>query len=151
MERKIYILEYFFLFPNRLFHIREIAKLKKINHATVRNYIKRLEQEDYILSKPTTPFSSYKANTNSKKYINLKFYYNLERIRESSLVENLEKHFNYPVIVLFGSYSKALDDENSDVDLCIISEVKLFPDLKIFEKTIKRRISLHLFDKKKME
>ena len=149
MERKIYILEYFFLFPNRLFHIREIAKLKKINHATVRNYIKRLEQEGHIMPKLTTPFTSYKANTGSKKYLNLKMYYNLEKIRESGIVENLEKHFDYPTIVLFGSYSKAFDDEKSDVDLCIISEIKTLLELSSFKKIIKRDVSLHLFDKRK--
>ena len=151
MERKIAILEPFFKSPNANFHIREVAKLTKISHTTIGKYLKKLERDNYLITNPTRPYSTYKANTASKKYLNLKLYYNLEKIRESKLIEELEKIYNYPTIVLFGSYSKALDDENSDVDICIISEVKSELNLKSYENIIGRPISLHLFNNKRWE
>ena len=39
----------------------------------------------------------------SKKTLNLKLYYNLEKIRNSNLIEDLEKMYDLPIIVLFGS------------------------------------------------
>ena len=151
METKIDILEPFFRSPNAQFHIREIAKLTGISHTAVGKYLKRLEKEGFLLIKPTKPYNTFKANTLSKKYLNLKLYYNLEKIRESGIVEKLEKYYNYPTIVLFGSYVKAIDDENSDVDICVISQVKLQLNLEDYKKLIGRNISLHLFDKKKWE
>ena len=147
MEAKISILRVFFEKPNSLFHIREIAKLTKINHTTVRKYLKQFEKDGYLTIKPTAPYTTYKANTTSKKYLNLKLYYNLEKIRESGLIENLEKHYNYPTIVLFGSYAKATDDEKSDLDICIISQTRSQINFKSYEAIIKRPISPHLFNK----
>ena len=151
METKISILAPFFAYPNANFHIREIAKLTKISHTAVGKHIKQLEKEGYLMMAPTKPYRTYKSNTSSKKYLNLKLYYNLEKIRESGLVENLEKSYEYPIIVLFGSYSKAMDDEGSDVDICIISNVKSQINLEEFKKKIGRDISIHFFDKKKWE
>jgi len=149
MERKIAILEPFFRSPNSNFHIREIAKLTKISHTTIGKYLKKLERGGYLITNPTKPYSTYRANTESKKYLNLKLYYNLEKIRESKLIEELEKNYSYPTIVLFGSYSKAIDDEKSDIDICIISEVKSELNLKSYENIIGRPISLHLFNNKR--
>ena len=149
MERKLAILEPFFRSPNTNFLIREVAKLTKISHTTIGKYLKKLEIDGYLITNPTKPYSTYRANTASKKYLNLKLYYNLEKIRESKLIEELEKIYDYPTIVLFGSYAKAIDDEKSDVDLCIISQVKSQLELENHEKIIGRNVSIHLFDKKK--
>jgi len=79
--------------------------------------------------------------------LNLKLYYNLEKIRNSNLVQDLEKVFDFPVVILFGSYASAMDDANSDVDICIISNIeKEFPTDK-YEKILNRKISLHKFTK----
>lgn len=149
MERKIAILEPFFKNPNSNFHIREVAKLTRISHTTIGKYLKKLEREGYLITSPTKPYNTYRANTISKKYLNLKLYYNLEKIRDSKLIEELDKIYNYPTIALFGSYANAIDDEKSDVDLCIISEVKRGLTLESYEHIIGRPISLHTFSNKK--
>ena len=77
--------------------------------------------------------SSYKL-TISRKTLNLKLYYNLENIRKSGIIEDLEKHYDYPVIVLFGSYAKARDDLTSDIDVCIISNINKEFNVKKYEK-----------------
>ena len=151
MERKLAILEPFFRSPNTNFLIREVAKLTKISHTTIGKYLKKLEIDGYLITNPTKPYSTYRANTASKKYLNLKLYYNLVKIRESKLIEELEKIYNYPIIVLFGSYAKALDDENSDVDMCVISQVKAQPNLEEYQKIIGRKISVYIFDKKRWQ
>lgn len=147
MEEKVSILAVFFENPNATYHIREVAKLTGISHTAVRKRLNESEKEGYLLRKPTKPYKTYQANTASKKYLNLKLFYNLEKIRASGLVEELEHYYNYPVIVLFGSFGKAADDEKSDIDLCVISEVRNIPDIHNFQKIIKRPISMHVFNK----
>jgi len=151
MEKKIASLEPFFIYPNANLHIREVAKMTKVSHTAVGKHLKQLERDGYLIKKPTKPYSTYKANTASKKYLNLKLYYNLEKIMGSGIIEELEKKYDYPVIVLFGSFAKAMDDENSDIDICIISEVKSTFDVKPYESITERPISLHIFNKKKWQ
>ena len=83
----------------------------------------------------------------SKKALNLKLYYNLEKIRNSSLIEDLEKAYDLPVIVLFGSYASARDDTSSDIDICLISNVDKEFQIEKYEKRLNRKMSLHKFSK----
>ncbi len=151
MESFIAILSPFFKRPLRAFHIREIAKVTRISHTAVRRYLKKLEKEEFLIKKPTKPYPTFSANLSSKKYLNLKLFYNLEKIRESGIVESLEHKLSYPTIVLFGSFAKALDDENSDVDICVLTDANANLDLKDFEKEIERPVSLHIFNRKKWD
>jgi predicted nucleotidyltransferase len=75
----------------------------------------------------------------------------LELIRESGLIEKIEKAYNYPPIVLFGSFSRAENDENSDIDMCIVSDIKKGADLSEPEKKLSRKISVRQFTKKTWE
>jgi len=150
MDKKVSIQAPFFEHPSTTFHIREIAKRTKINHTTIRQYLQKLEQEGYLIKNTQSkPYETYLSNPSSSKFKNLKLYYNLEKIRLSNIIEKLEKEYDYPTIILFGSFSKALDDEQSDVDLCIISNITKEIELKSFEKIIRRTISFHLYNKQK--
>lgn len=147
MERKITILAPFFEDPYRSFHIRELARILKINHTTVRQYLQKLVREDILKTEKGRIFVIYNSNQ-SRKYLNLKLFYNLEKIRKSGITETLEKEFDYPTIILFGSYAKAIDDTKSDVDLCIVSEIRKEFDTSQYEKIINREITIHYFTKK---
>ncbi len=146
MERKITILKPFFENPNRKFGIRELSRILKINHTTVRQYLNRLVKEKFLSLKKERRYSFYKLFLN-KKTLNLKLYYNLEKIRESNIVEDLEKSYDFPVVVLFGSYAFAMDDMTSDVDICLISNIKKDFSTEKYEKKLNRKVTIHKFDK----
>lgn len=146
MEVKIDILAPFFEDPERKFGIRELSRILAINHTTVRKYLNYYLKENYLSFEEDRVYSLYSLKE-SKKTINLKIYYNLEKLRKSGLVESLEKEFDYPVIVLFGSYAFGVDSLNSDLDLCIISNINKEFFVKDFESKIKRLISIHKFSK----
>ncbi|HLD56757.1 MAG TPA: nucleotidyltransferase domain-containing protein [archaeon] len=148
MEIKFDILGFFFRNPNTGYTIRNLAKITGINHTTVRKYILYYLKEGLLAKKPTKPFPTFVAQVGSKKYLNLKMYYNFELVRKSVIVEELETVYNYPVIVLFGSFSKAMDDEQSDIDICIITDIKKDMGLEKFEKVLGRKVSIHHFTKK---
>jgi len=146
MEEKIKILAPFFE-ERREFHIRELARLLKKNHTSVRQHLNKLVKEGYLQKKEERGYSLYKSIIN-KKYLNLKLYYNLEKLRKSGIIESIDKYFEYPLIVLFGSFSHAVDDEKSDIDLFILSEADRNFNLEKYEKILNRKISFHIFNKK---
>ena len=146
MERKLTILKPFFEDPNRKFSIRELSRILKINHTTVRHYLNKMVEEEILSSKKEGLYSFYQLIF-SKKALNLKFYYNLEKIRSSNLIEDLEKAYDLPVIVLFGSYAFARDDTSSDIDICLISNVDKEFQIEKYEKSLNRKISLHKYSK----
>ena len=145
MERKLTILKPFFEEPSRKFSIRELSRILKINHTTVRQYLNQLVEEEFLSSKKEGLYSFYHLVLN-KKTLNLKLYYNLEKIRESNIIQDLEKVFNLPVIILFGSYASAMDDKTSDIDICLISNVEKEFSTEKYEKSLNRKISIHKFD-----
>ena len=146
MERKLTILKLFFEEPNRRFSIRELSRILKINHTTVRQYLNQLVKEEFLSSKKEGLYFFYWLVL-TKKTLNLKLYYNLEKIRESNIIQDLEKVFDLPVIVLFGSYASAVDDKISDIDICLVSNVEKEFSSEKYEKKLNRKISLHKFNK----
>ena len=150
METKLNILGIFFESPEKEFYIREVSRLTKINHTTVRQKLNKFVKEGLLKITKNKLYSGYKVNL-SKKFLNLKLYYNLEKIRKSKMIEVLENEFDFPVIVVFGSYASARNNSTSDIDICIISEVKKDFDISKYEKLLGRKISLHLFDGKSLE
>ena len=144
MEKKLTIIKPFFEEPNKKFSIRELSRILRINHTTVRQYLNKLVKEGFLSLKKEGVYSFYRLIL-SKKTLNLKLYYNLEKIRESNLIQDLEKIFDLPVIVLFGSYASARDDTNSDIDICMISNIEKEFSTEKYEKKLNRKISLHKF------
>jgi predicted nucleotidyltransferase len=148
METKTTILRPFFEEPVREYHIRELSRIVKVNHTTVRQQLNKLVKEGILEASKGKLYSAYKPKM-EKKFLNLKLCYNLEKIRNSELVESLEKAYDYPVTVLFGSYAKAQDEKSSDVDICVITNIAKDFNTEKYEKALNRKISLHLFTKEK--
>lgn len=146
MERKITILKPFFEDPSRKFSIRKLSRILKINHTTVRQYLNKLAKEGFLSSKKEGVYSFYQLIL-SKKTLNLKIYYNLEKLRNSNLIEDLEKTYDLPIIVLFGSYALARDDISSDIDICLISNVNKEFQIEKYEKSLNRKVNLHRYNK----
>jgi len=150
MERKLTILGPFFENPNKKFSIRELSRILKINHTTVRQHLNKFVKEGFLSVKKEGLYSFYQLVL-SKKTANLKLYHNLDKIRQSGLVEDLEKIYDLPVIILFGSYASALDDITSDIDICLISNAEKEFDAEKYQKRLNRKISMHKFNKKSWE
>lgn len=150
MERNLTILKPFFEEPHRGFSLRELSRVVKINHTTVRQYLNKFVKGNILSLKKDGLYSVYNL-ISSKKTLNLKLYYNLEKIRLSGLIEDLEKAYDLPVIALFGSYASATDDIASDIDLCLISNIKKEFNSEKYENTLNRKINILHFTKESWE
>lgn len=142
MFKELNILKIFFETPSKEFNVREIARIAKIAPATASKELKFLAKEKILKERKDRNFNFYKANIDNENYRDLKVYYNIRKIKESGLVDEFNKFFLKPTIVLFGSSSEGFDIENSDFDFLIISEKIKLLELKNFEKKINRKIQL---------
>jgi predicted nucleotidyltransferase len=143
MFKELNIMEIFFESSAREFGVREAARLLKVAPATASKELKALAGRGLLKERKERVYNIYKANLESDFYTDLKVFYNIRKIRESGLMENLNRFYLKPTVILFGSSAHGLDTETSDLDIVIISENTKIPDFGTLEKKLKRRI--HVF------
>ena len=139
------ILDLFFEEPNRLFQIREIARLTKIPKSTAARRLEGL-LEDKIIVKRKEAVAGYIANESSPYFRLKKKISFLENVCKSGLIGYLEKQFYPGCIILFGSFSKGEYHKESDIDIFIQAKEKDY-NLTKFERKLKHAINL-FFDEK---
>ncbi len=93
-----------------------------------------------IENKGTRKFPLYIANTESEIYKYYKKIFNLIELRE--LVQFLRDKLMPAAIILFGSYQRGEDIEESDIDLFVQSKEKKV-ELGRFRRKLGRNIQLH--------
>jgi len=148
MFRELNMLRLFFEEPSREFNVREVARLLKISPATASKKLKSLVKEGVLKERKERILNLYKANLEDELYRDLKIFYNMRKLKESGLVDALNKFYLKPTIVMFGSCAYGIDTETSDFDLLIISEkTKEFPEVKKFEKKLNRKLQLFVVKK----
>lgn len=146
------LLELFMREPEREFHVREVAKILKKSPTTISKYLKKLELEEIVTSIKKLNHLFFKANGNSVKFKLLKLNHNINVLFESGLIDYLLEEFNQPeTIVLFGSFAKAENNANSDIDLLIVSPKKQVPNLEKFEKRLGHKIQLFIHPKSDLD
>jgi predicted nucleotidyltransferase len=139
-------LKVFFNYPSKEHYLMDISRKIKVAHTSVKNNLDKLVKSGIIIrfidKKGKRSFPLYKVNTESKLFKKYKLINNISSILESELVELLETKYAPKCIILFGSYSKGEDVEDSDIDLFLeCKEEKV--NIEKFEKILNRKINLH--------
>ncbi len=143
MFKYLNILKLFFEEPDREFGVREAARLLKISPATTSKELKKLANEGLLKGRKERIFCFYRADQENDYYKDLKLFYNTRKIRDSGLIDALNRFYLKPTIVFFGSGAAGLDTKTSDFDLLVLSEkTKSFEDVEAFEKRLNRRIHM---------
>ncbi len=135
------IREYFFINPTAKLRVREIERILKLPLPSVIRYCKELEKEDILTTIKTGSVNFYTASRSETYFLEKKLY-NIKQTYESGLVEYLKIELSNPTIVLFGSYAKGEDIENSDIDLYIETPSKKQANIEKFKKILKRDIQV---------
>lgn len=142
--------EVFFINPTKNHCLINISRAVGLAHTSTKKNLTKLVKmgliKEEIEKKGKRKFPLYKANINTDKFRQHKIIYNLSKLFESGLISFLETKLIPNTIVVFGSYRRGEDVEESDIDLFIETvEEKL--DLFLFEKKLNRKIQIH-FKKK---
>lgn len=145
------VAEWFFKYPSKSYHIRELSRLTNLSTTGVVKAIENLKKESLLISKKERKMELVRPNFEGK-FILMKRLYNIYSLYNSGLIDFLKKEFEQPeAIILFGSYNNGTDTEKSDIDIAIIASKKDEVDLRIFEQQLVRKIKLHEIDPKKAD
>jgi predicted nucleotidyltransferase len=152
------VLEVLFQYPEKEFSLSDIAKEARVAKPHIGAILANLEQIGFITITKLSKIWRIKANQQNTNFVKSKIIYNLNFIYQSGLVKFLEDHFHNPkAIILFGSFRKGEDFSTSDIDIAIeTDEMKEYETLGLrelsdFEKEIRKRIQIHLFNKKNVD
>ena len=137
-----------FAYPHKSFHIRKLASELKCSTTAVTEGISILKKYNIITIEDTPITKNIKANLESEAYRHYKQLYNLFMINSFGIIDNLVNIFFPECITLFGSFAKGEDQENSDIDIFILTSKKNYSRkyiIKDFEELLNRKINLHIF------
>ena len=141
-DNNLKVMEVFFKNPSRSFHIRELSRLIGLSSTGIIKIVKRLKDENLLVSKKEKVTENISPSFNDRFYL-MKRLYNIYSLYDTGLIKYLKDFYEEPeAIILFGSYSRGIDTEKSDVDLCIITNKKGLPNLINFEKKLNRKINI---------
>ncbi|MBI5397891.1 nucleotidyltransferase domain-containing protein [Candidatus Woesearchaeota archaeon] len=136
----------FFDEPTRQHYLIEVSKKANLAHTSTKSHIITLKKNGLITEtterKGKRNFPIYQANLNSKKYRDIKKIYNQLAIQQSGIIDHLKEKTAPRTIILFGSYRKGEDTEESDIDLFIEAKKESI-NLTKYEKTLGKKIQLH--------
>lgn len=130
-EKELDVLQPFCVDYRARFHVRQIAALLKMNHATAALALKRLESRNILKSE--------QEGRNKKYWLNLdnpsaeQYVKSMENARTAVFLENhfifkkmvgelTPAIFRETPIILFGSYAKGSYNKESDIDILIIKD-----------------------------
>ena len=142
--------EMFFVSPTKKYYLMDISRSIGLAHTSVKKNLDKLVRLGLIIEsvekKGKRKFPFYKANINNRLFKKEKIIYNLSSILDSGIIEFIEEKLMPNSIVLFGSYKRGEDIEDSDIDIFVeCKDEKL--DLNKFEKKLNRKVQLHFKEK----
>ena len=114
-----------FNYPNKSFHIRMLQRETGLSTTAVKDSIDKLESFEIIKVEKTSITTNIKANLDSKSYIFYKLIFNLYRFEHYEFLDILKGIYKNPeAIILFGSFARGEDIEESDIDILVITSNK---------------------------
>jgi predicted nucleotidyltransferase len=133
------VLEVFFKNPTEIQFIRQIGREIGLAQTSVRNQVNNLKKDRMIIDMETKPFNGLVANRDNDKFRFYKQAYNFSSLFD--LKQEIVSSLHPRAILIFGSYSRGEDIEESDIDIIILSKVKKDLSIKKFEKKLSRNIN----------
>jgi predicted nucleotidyltransferase len=136
------IKDYFLINNNAKHRVRELERILKLPLPSIIRYCKELKNEGILTNIKIGDVVFYTANKTNYSYMIEKKLFNIKQIYYSGIIEYLKLELSNPPIILFGSFSKGEDIEESDIDLYIETSSNKKLNLDKFEKILYKKIQL---------
>ncbi len=147
MYDNLYVLQPFFSNPEKDFHIREVARILKLNPMTARKYLQDLAKEGLLTLVEAGVLHRYRANVANPLFHESKRYHNIRSVITSGLVDALRNHYSPPLIMLFGDYAEGNDTRETPIEIMVLTEDRTTPQLESYQKSLGRRLRILLFSR----
>jgi len=132
----------------RLINVREYARIQKVSAPTASRILYSLHKEGLLKREKDRQYIYYYADKESLLFIDLSRIYWKISLQRAGVISFLEEELINPVVILFGSLSKAEAKQDSDIDLAVFSITKKSISLEKYERKLKRKTQLMLFQKR---
>ncbi len=146
-ESTFAVAERIFNYPNKTFHVRMLAEETRLSTTAVVRSLEELEHFRIIIVEQTPLTKNIKADLNSDAYTFYKTIFNLYRLKRYGFVDELVRVYAPETIVLFGSFAKGEDIEESDIDIMILNAHQsvgvALENIKDYKQEFCRNINLH--------
>lgn len=137
--------EYFFLHPTIKLRVRQIEREIRVPlHSAIR-YAQELEKESILKKSTIADVMLYSASRTSATFLLEKKLFNIRNAYSSGLIDYLIEELSNPTIIVFGSYSRGEDVENSDIDIYIETPTRNKLKVEKFEKILQRKIQIFVY------
>ena len=125
---------------------REIAKILGFSPTTISKAIENLKEKNIVKVEELKNTNLISFNRDEEKAIELKRIKNLNNMYLSGLSNYLFNNLPGGVIIIFGSYSKGEDTQNSDIDIAVVGRKDKVLHLEDYEKILERSININFYD-----
>ncbi len=123
------------------FQLRELSRKISLAPKSVSIYLEELIQKGLVIKKIIRKYPVYFADRDSSIFKTFKKIDILFSLKESGLIDFLEKQCMPDAIILFGSTSLGEDVEESDIDMFLQCNQKQLELIK-FEKKLNKSINI---------
>lgn len=141
----------YFTNPDSEFYLRELERMLSIPVSMIRKELLRLEKENVFVSHKKGNQTYYKVNKSYPLFGELKSIVFKTIGVQGLLKEALQKIKGIEIAFIYGSYAKASEKADSDIDVCIIGNVNediLTREINEREKVLKREINYTMYTSK---
>ncbi len=139
------VLKLFFDQPHSSYYLRESARILHMDPMTVSRALTLFVDDEILIKTKEKNQILYRANLENPACRYLKISYNLSWLHKKKLVDFLQNTMKTVTsVLLFGSYAKGENDENSDVDILVISLSEKKPTAEL-ARLLKRDVNLISF------
>ncbi len=152
------VLWWFFAFPTKEFGLSELAEAVRISKTTANIAVAKLVEQGFLKKEVLGKVWRLSCNQQHIYNYSRKISHNLMLVYESGIITEVKKAVQNPLaIVLFGSYRKGDDTEQSDIDIAV--EILGDEEMKIVELGIvpqfgyrqNVQVNIHIFSRNKID
>ena len=129
----------------RRYSVREYARVINVSPPTASKILKQLSKEKLLKKELFRNYMFFWANNENRDFIELSRLYWRQKLSELKLSIYFKTKIMNPMIILFGSLSKAENKVDSDLDIAVFGMEKK-SDIKLLEKKLKREIQIFEFN-----
>ena len=152
------VIFWFFSFPNKEMSLNDLSEELKISKTTANRIVKDLIEEGFLKVEILGRIWRISCNKSHIYNYSKKISYNLMMIYESGVLEEVHKIIKSPrAIILFGSYRKGDDNQDSDIDLAaeVINNeeprIIELPSIQQFGYRKNVKVNLYIFSRNKID
>lgn len=121
--------------PESEFSVRELAEKAEVSPSTASRKLDALV-ENGVAERNRSRGSVIVSAPDSQAFRDRKLSFNLWKLAESGVVQELWNESAPEAVVLFGSFSKGEDTHQSDVDLALVEGRTVEPDTKVIGRQV---------------